>query len=201
MTNNTLEALLQTNPEERDCQNFFESNVGAICGSGYFMGNAVIRKFPLGTDYVTDFSYVNPQSGRCFVYLVELESPSKSIFTKNDQFTQDFNQALQQVNDWLIWCSKNRESLNQQLEPLRRKSGDAITMYAPRGILIYGRSAEINSIQRQDRWTAKTEENHHIQIRTYDGWARERKDFLTGSNFPGYLECVAYQNRNYNKIR
>lgn len=196
-----LHKLLDTKCTEADVQKLFEARPEAICGSLYVMNNAVIRKFPLGRDHATDFTYVNPQSGQTFIYLIEIESPSKKIFNKDDSFTPELSQALQQVNDWLVWCSLNDDALSQQLEPLRRRNGDCILHYVPRGILIYGREEEINSARRNERWLGKVKENPFISIRTYDGWNKEHSRFLSDNRFDIGVRSVVYQRRDYSDLQ
>lgn len=144
--------LLNQNPKEQKVQRFLEENPSMICGADYVMDNAVISKLRLGADHATDFAYVNPQSGCTYLHLIEIEKPSKRIFKKNDEFTHGFYQAYQQVEDWLGWCSRNRDGIREILEPLREKSGDLVGYYNPRGLLIFGRDSEINSVRRRERW-------------------------------------------------
>ncbi|CZF82788.1 hypothetical protein GCE9029_03440 [Grimontia celer] len=185
---NDLINLVDKEPLEQPVQEFLEKCPSAICGTKYIMGNCVISKLPLGNEYKTDFAYINPQSGYTFLHLVEIEKPGKSIFTQSDEFTKEFNQALQQVNDWIYWCSNNSGYLYNLLEPLRQRSGDSVGYYNARGLLIYGRSSEINNIRRKERWAQKTTENNFIEIRTYDGFAREMNSFLPPNNL--YNEVI-----------
>ena len=198
--NNRLIALLNSNPAEPEMQTFFEKNTSALTNHEYLLGNRFIRKFPLGTDFVTDFAYVNPMSGRCFIWLIEIESPQKNIFTSGDAFTATFNQALQQVRDWMSWCARNQAALRDQLEPLRKESGDSIMSYVARGKLIYGRRNEISNQKRIERWESLIADNTMIEIRTYDGIAQHADDSLSNPVQSLDPKCVAYQNRQYASI-
>lgn len=199
-TTNRLLSLLHAQPTEAGAQSFFEANTSALTGSGYFLGDCLIRKFPLGTDFITDFAYVNPMSGRCLIWLIEIESPQKNIFTGGDAFTATFNQALQQVRDWMSWCWHNQQALRGQLEPLRQRSGDSIMNYIARGKLIYDRRHEISNQRRLERWESLIADNTMIEIRTYDGIAQEANDFLSHPIQGLDPVCVAYQNRQYVRI-
>jgi len=57
-------------------------------------------QFKLGDDYITDFV---PELGFQEYVLVEIEAPSRKLFTKNGDATADLNHAIQQVEDWLRW--------------------------------------------------------------------------------------------------
>jgi hypothetical protein len=193
---NTLDNLLQTHPEEPALQKFFEEKPERLCGSIYLMGNSVIRKLPIGNDYVSDFVYVNPQSGRTRLFLVEIESSTKAIFNKDDSFTSDFHKALQQIKDWVRFCNNHQQVVRDILEPLRQQNGDQVSSYIARGILIYGRRAELNSVKRRERWESTLSPEDSLEIRTYDGHAQTNSACLD-SSIDGGPECVAYQNRSY----
>ena len=193
---NTLDTLLQSHPQEPELQKFFEAKPERLCGSMYLMGNAVIRKLPIGNNFVSDFVYVNPQSGRTRLYLVEIESSTKSIFNKDDSFTAEFYKALQQIKDWVRFCNNNQQAIRDILEPLRQTSGDQISSYIARGILIYGRRAELNSVKRKERWESVLSPEDALEIRTYDGHA-EANDGYLDSTIDGGPDCVAYQDRSY----
>lgn len=198
---NRLSQHLCTDPDEHQMQHFIEENPKIFCGSLYVLGNGVISKFPLGTEYVTDFAFVNPTSGAAYLHLVEIESPRKKIFNQDDSFTSGFNQGLQQVRDWMIWSTRNNQIIQHQLEPLRQKSNDVILNYVARGVLIYGRAEEINSVKRQERWEGLIQSNPLIKVRTYDGVARDANDYLSNPKPTFDSVCFSYKGRNYQPIK
>ncbi|EDI9436924.1 hypothetical protein GEM69_20330, partial [Salmonella enterica] len=69
---NELIKLIDTNPEEATVQNFFEKHPASIIGTAYALSNTLIAKLPLGVDFVTDFTWVNPRSGPTYVYIIEI---------------------------------------------------------------------------------------------------------------------------------
>jgi hypothetical protein len=151
---NSFQQLLAQQPNEVALQGYLETHPQSIVANKYILGNAVIRKFPLGRDFVTDFAYVESQSGRAYLHMIEIEDSSKLIFTKKHQFTEEFNQALQQVKDWLYWVEGNRTAVFNSLEPLRASTNASILAYTGRGHLMFGRRSEINHVQRRERWDA-----------------------------------------------
>lgn len=197
---NRLLEKLKTNPDEPQMQEFFEINPIAISGPIYLLAKSVIRKFPLGRDWVTDFAYLHPTSGHCYLWLVEIESPQKKIFNKDDSLTAEFNHALQQTRDWLSWCSSNRDAIRSQIEPLKRIGGDVFFDAVPRAKLIYGRREEINTTLRESRWKSIQDSHPFTQIRTYDGIAQEMGGWL-GEHAPIDRPCcVAYVGQQYVEV-
>lgn len=197
MKNNFLE-LIDKGASESRVQEFLERNPAIVCGSAYLMGDAVISKFRLGVDLVTDFAYVNPRSGSTLLFLVEIEDPGKPIFNKDDQFTEHFNQAYQQLEDWLGWCVSHREELRQLFLPLTSISGENPASYVPRGLLIYGRRAELTSARRRERWQSKSASNPFVVVRTYDGFCEDRRNFIPpDGSLSGRTVCVSYRNRRF----
>lgn len=110
-----FERLLDTGPEETVVQAFLEAHPAMVCGTDYVMASSLISKLPLGKDFVPDFAYVNPQSGRTFLKLFEIKKPDARIFTKHDQFTHRFQRAYQQVEDYIGWCHRNGSALRELL--------------------------------------------------------------------------------------
>ncbi|QNN78042.1 DUF4263 domain-containing protein [Pseudoxanthomonas mexicana] len=203
MTNQmTLLDVVNGGADEPDVQNFFEKFPEGLTGSIYLLGNVVIRKFKLGADYIPDFAYVQPMSGRTYMHLVEIESPKKNIFTQNDEFTKEFNQALQQVRDWMQWVHQNSQTLMQQIEPLR--VGNYDTLYNPiaRGTLIFGRRGETEANQRRrERWAGiKDQCASQVSIYSYDGIAEANQKTLPPNLGSGLVHCVAYQGRDFVRI-
>lgn len=95
------------------------------------------RRFP-------DFVFVTKTSVQLTVVFIEIEDPTKKFFNVNDDFTSDFNQALQQLEDWKIWLEDDanktllRKSLNQAIDhhmvgqlPIKAEF-----------VLVYGRNSE-----------------------------------------------------------
>lgn len=145
------EALLSGEPSEADIQSFLEKHPWMV--PGHSTPTGVTGHYPLHCSliaqpelpgkpsYVPDFMWVSTHSDSWFPTLIEIEKPSKRIFTKKGDTSADFNHARDQLNQWRSWFS---EPENIQV---------FITMYGIpdrfRGrtmkvslILIYGRSSE-----------------------------------------------------------
>lgn len=194
----SLTTLLNTNPGESAIQSYFESQPQAFVATKHVLGNTVISKLPIGNDFICDLAYVEPQSGRTYLHLVELEAPTKAIFTKDGQFTADFNQALQQVTDWLYYVERNKEVIRDLLEPLRAPTGADILHYTAVGHLLIGRRDQIDSPRKKERWAAKKSENPFITIRTLDGFDDSNTNHF--DNNPMNVTTSRYGNRSFLQI-
>ncbi|MGN8155122.1 Shedu immune nuclease family protein [Agrobacterium sp. 22094] len=184
-------------PAEREpaLQTFFEAHPDLITRPHYIHSKVVLSKLAIGS-WRTDFAYINPQSGFHMLYLIEIEDPEKDIFTaSDDQFTADFNHALQQVHDWMSWTASNRDYIQQVYGDLDKQfSGNEQGFLIARGVLIYGRREQtgLNPI-RAERWRQKKEAElaSKVEIMTYDG--------LMERNLPAFradqrteFDCTTY---------
>lgn len=118
--------------------------------------NIIFSKFPLSGSFrrFPDFLFVTKTSAQATVVFIEIEDPSKKIFTGNDDFTSEFNHAFQQLQDWKIWfeTDSNKSLLRQWLaEAIKHHMMSTLPMKAEY-ILIYGRRSEFeghaNKIRR-----------------------------------------------------
>lgn len=183
-------------------QKFFEENPGIISGPDYINPNAVISKLQISTSFVSDFAYIQPTSGAHYVHLVEIEDPTKNIFTRQDQFTEAFNHAIQQVHDWIATLQRDNDYLEQVLDDAQSQFGQAESYsLVVRGQLYFGRRAEINNPIRRDRWQQRVRaESTFIKIRTYDGlMERSNPAFSQISREYGDPHCYSYSERKFHQ--
>lgn len=113
-----LSLILDTSKGERELLNFIKENPFVLTQSLSYLGNPtrVIAEFPLGTEYKADFVVVAPFSGAIEVRLIEIEPPSAPIFNANGTLAQRGNKALEQVNSWKTYISKNRRQYLRDLD-------------------------------------------------------------------------------------
>lgn len=96
-------------------------------------------KFKLGEDYVTDYVFlVQSISGPEYVF-VEIESPTKAIFTKAGQFTAELTQVKDQILDWERWIEKNHAYVKEKLSGL----------YKPQFHIVMGRDNLLSAVHRE----------------------------------------------------
>src|SRR5580704_4346426 len=107
----------------------------------------VVAKFPLGTELKTDYLYITKSSDRWRITLVELELPTKRLFSENLKYAHasaEFNGALDQVRSWKRFVNDNREEIVRRLEPLLQPLNMRANPIEFDYQLIIGRSKEKN---------------------------------------------------------
>ena len=96
--------LLNECKDENEVQDFIEKHSQFIprkyMENHGISANVVVSKLPIGNKWQTDFAFVSKCSNYWNIVLIEIEDPKKLIFTKDDKFTQSFNYARQQVEEW-----------------------------------------------------------------------------------------------------
>ncbi len=128
--------------------------------------NMFISKLPIGIGYKTDFTYITKSSSEWRIVLVEIEDPKKKFFTKNEQTSQDFNHACDQISKWRAYIngagqSHVREELSKLLEPLHNNPVKF------KYLLIYGRTSEFSGNDKKVG-LIKEREQDGFEIITYD---------------------------------
>ena len=116
----------------------------------------VLSKVQLGK-YVSDFVVRRADDS---YKLVEIESAMKRIFTKSkSEPSKEFNHACQQVRDWQHYIREHVHHV-RDVQKLTR-------IYEPKGMIMMGRSADIDSNEARQRWRAMKAENK-FKLNTYD---------------------------------
>lgn len=160
--------------KEQKIQNFLEDNA-VLIPTPHRLNHQVslrtiISKFPLGNRFITDYVYVSKSSSSWNIVFVELELPDKKIFTKSrnqTNVTSKFNEAMNQVRSWQTYLAEHRQEVIKQLEPLLVPSNMRRNPINFRFELIYGRSAEKNT-QERNNYISHISEQSNIKIMTYD---------------------------------
>lgn len=167
--------LLETAKSEHELQTFLEDHPHLLLDLPISPKATVITQFPLGADFISDFAFVHSNSGGNFLDLVELENPKVQIFNHNGSFSQHFNHALQQIQDWVAWCRLHQDPILRQIRSLvRYLKSDNLYVNA---LLVMGRRNELSNRQRQERFEARLHQlPRGIQIQTYDGFAERIDD-------------------------
>lgn len=65
-------------------------------------------KFPLGSQFQTDYLFCNSSSRGIGCTFVELERSDSPLFSKNGDPSKYLTHAIRQVNDWATWLDNNR---------------------------------------------------------------------------------------------
>lgn len=169
--------ILNTFSKEQDIQRFIEQNTPLI--PRVFVQNhdihfqLVIRKLPLGNQFVSDFIFLSKSSADWNLVLIEIERPDKPYFNKNtDKLSNDFTSAIQQIHDWKAWLgdADNKKYLVKQLKPiLLPMGGNPVNV---KYVLVYGRRHEYDSKPDRAR-KAKSFEDSDTKVLSFDSLAEE----------------------------
>jgi hypothetical protein len=164
---NELKLLIDTAQTEAPIQAFLEENPYLVIGVNDAILSMLISQFPLGAEFRADFAFVSYDSAGTYLHLIEIERPTLHIFVDTDEFSQPFNHAVQQLQDWVLWCEMNQPYLQNVLEPLLQFGGSG--HLTPICRLIAGRRAELKNTKRKRRYSAKVNKSPRgIEISTYD---------------------------------
>jgi hypothetical protein len=189
--------LLEAADSEREIQSFLEVHPHLLLDFLMPSKASIIPQFPLGPDFRSDFAFVHNDSGGNYLDLLELENPKVRLFNQDGSFSQQFNHALQQVQDWIGYCHSHKELLMRQIRPLIKylKSDN---LY-PMGILVMGRREELSNKQRQERYEARLHQlPRGIQFRTYDGFMERMEASKQWSKYSSEsIRCVRYKGQQF----
>jgi Domain of unknown function (DUF4263) len=143
-------ALLDTDPDEKAIQKFFEQNPCFVPGL-HSLGSpgAFPRRYLLITQpplpglrsRVPDLMWIAYSSVAIYPTLIELERPGKRLFTKERVPYADFAQARHQLAQWRGWFSKP-ENVQKFIAEYGVAWAPARGELKPQFILVYGRRAE-----------------------------------------------------------
>ncbi len=159
--------------KEQEVQDFLETNSELFYTPG-LLGHqlhfeTLLSKFPLSTGLITDFIYLTKNSDFWHIYLVELESPTKKLFVKDDKSvkpTADLTAAIAQMQDWKEFLNRDKESFLRQIKPLRVPlSSNAVEF---KYYLIIGRRDDKSEYENRKQRLKTISDDSQILIRTYD---------------------------------
>ncbi len=112
-----LEEIVNTPRKEEEAHQFLKNNSILL---GLTSDIEPKSKFKLGDDYETDFVIHEIPDGFIFV---EIERPGIQLFKKGKENRppermQDFNHAIEQIENWRAWVSRNHSYIASKLEDI-----------------------------------------------------------------------------------
>ena len=202
------------NREEQRIQRFLEQHpqflpglrgVNDFANHGVFY-DLIFPKFPLNGTFnrIPDFMFVTKSSIEAQVTFIEIEEPSKQIFTANNDFTSEFNHAFQQLEDWKSWLEEGnngayiRNELTRAIDhPMMRR----LTIVY-KFVLVYGRRSEYEGHDiRTTRLSQKS--RGAFQIMSFDRLAYESYNenlICVKRNDAGYYATEVSGSYDYNYV-
>ena len=161
--------LNDENTTEQSVQDFIEGNT-ILFHPPFELNHGVsshqlISKFQLDTTLITDFAYLTKSSVVWWLVLVELEHPSKKIFTKNGVTSAEFNAAIHQVNTWRTFVKRNAGEVIRKIDPLRKPLVRNKIFF--KYVLVIGRTTEFQGDQMKVDAFEELQRDD-LRILTYD---------------------------------
>lgn len=183
------ELLADPSVGEKDDQLFLEQNPSFVPGAfgvegpanhGPTIGALITQpRLPGLTRPVPDFMWINKQSDRIFVVLIEIEDPHKRWFTTKGSATAQLSQTMGQIAEWKGWFAQNGNVAQfRNLYWLRRDWWARLPMFV-RYVLVYGRAAEFDGRDDLSRLRSGIAPED-TTIMTYD----RVQPFGIGTDFP-----------------
>jgi hypothetical protein len=121
-----------------------------------------LSKFPLGSDFVTDFVIREIPEG---YILVEIERAGLRLFNKPKKAgypperSHDFNHAIEQTESWRSWVGRNHAYVSQKLPGIST---------TPMCWLIAGRRTPLTDAERHQLERYNDQYRHLLRVWTYD---------------------------------
>ena len=196
--------LLDQSSDESDLQKFFERNPCFVPGAhGIFSSSghpAMHRclftqpRLPGLATKVPDFMWIAKNSDYILPVLIEIESPRKMYFNKDNSLTADFNQAKTQILDWKAWFEDpvNVQSFQRDYK-IDTDLRFNMRKVKPLFLLIYGRSNETE--KSQERANRKAQSSHeNIMVMSFDRLAasHDQTTYLCGRVRSGGFEVTEF---------
>jgi hypothetical protein len=157
---------------ENDIQLFLENNSSLIplpfLNGHHLHFGVIISKFKIGNEFVTDFAYLTKCSDHWDIVLMEIEDPTKKLFTndkENNYFSADFNHAYDQITSWKAYINDNKERVLYKFDKIRVPLSQNPTGF--KYVLIIGRNNEKEGhIKRTAMFNQKNTSD--VKVMTFD---------------------------------
>ncbi|MBX5024474.1 Shedu anti-phage system protein SduA domain-containing protein [Rhizobium lentis] len=148
-------------------------------------------RLPGFMERIPDFLWIATDSLHIYPVLIEIESPSKKMFTRGGQPTADFTQAQTQLTHWKRWFSQpaNHQIFKEHFCDFGHAKWRTLL---PQYVLIYGRRSEIearpelNSIRAH---LSRTDEYYMTFDRLHP--IRDHDQYMTTRVSNGRLEAIS----------
>ena len=171
-------SLLDSDPSEDILQDFLEHRPSLVPGAwtpGTRSGhtpfyNALIAqpRLPGFNARVPDFLWLSHHSGTIYAALVEIERPSKHLFTAAPIPTAEYTQAYNQFAEWRIWFDSpaNKQSFfdHYGIEARQLFSLD----FDLHLILVFGRRSEFVDVPRLSKLRSKLAKGRNEELVSFD---------------------------------
>lgn len=160
-----LRAVIDSAADERPVQAHLAANsrlLTVTVNGGH--GRWLLPQVRLGAHYVADFLLAHGDSAGVWWTLVELESPTKPMFTQGGELADRTRHAVDQVQSWRNWLRENGDHARKP----RDQSGLGLPGISERsfGMVLIDRRANLAD---EDQWRRRLVfEQNLVSVHTYD---------------------------------
>ena len=173
-----FQRLLEGDPEEAELQSFFEQHPCLVPGirslgmhpSGFPVHGLLISqpRLPGLREKVPDFMWIASTSAACHPTLIEIERPSKRIFTSKGTPSASFTQARHQLTQWRAWFSQPENVQKFTVEYALVDYRSRIAGIVPRYVLVFGRRSEFEQDAQRSRERSQLLNGEGEGLASYD---------------------------------
>lgn len=128
----------------------------------------IYSKIRLGSEYEVDFAFFDTGSFGPEWNLVEIESPSKKMFTKSGDPTAALTHAIQQIRNWHTWIHENLDYA-RKLMPL---------IEYPLGYVFIGRRSHLTETTKRKLRRLAQDHRMFMRIHTLDWFLSAAKSAI-----------------------
>ncbi|BAQ61039.1 hypothetical protein GM3708_1445 [Geminocystis sp. NIES-3708] len=164
--------IISNAKSENEVHNFLEKYPDFLPGfTNYHLGpaaRAIVTKLPLGNDFKTDFAFLAYNSMEVCLTTIEIENPKYNIFNQNGNFSSHFNNARQQVEDWMEWATDNKQQAFDCFGDLGQINWNNTLTKTFKAYLVIGDSDKLELEIEKQRWSnLQSYESKNIYIMSY----------------------------------
>ena len=139
-------------------------------------------KIELGSDYEIDFAFFDSGSNGPEWILIEIESPSKSLFTKSGNPSAHLTHAMQQIRNWQSWIQDHSDYARKPM-PL---------IEFPLGCIFMGRRNEITQEGRKLLRRLRYECRQYLEIHSLDWFIDSARTVVGGGWWRLPMRALSY---------
>jgi hypothetical protein len=161
-----LWALLQGTKKERPMHQFLSERAHLVVNADFAYGCRWVKSNPrLGDEFSADFIIGRLESIGLRWTLIELQDPDTQLFLGNGKPGNELREGLHQIRQWRGW--------------INRWGTNGVEKFGYRGLradfhalVVIGRSNDKRQDLQGDQRIAELEQEHRVQIRSYDSIGR-----------------------------
>lgn len=115
-TYSIFKKYLNKTKNERDILQYLNANIYLFSILDHaWNGKYGKANFQFGSDYIADFIILSAHSGAWIIRLIEAQSPTDTIYTKQYNETKGLREARRQIFEWKQWINSHQQQFRESL--------------------------------------------------------------------------------------